>query len=483
MESSKDQLKENSEPTEVKYAISEALKEKYPNLYGAPPAEPEDQQILNTSKQWQHLDIKPLPASNQVTVDKNADNTNESNNFQKIQFIDDFDNSEENKIDSDFEHDIDHGAFDLNFSEFPIAHLSKRLPKGVDKSKIQYKDLIRGRDGVLVERKWTIRTSAEHGLGGPSSLDVIFELMQIWKEQGFNAPKIYIGTYRNLIKRLGLLPGGTAYQQVEKDLESIYGLEITAENAYYDKELGKYVDKKIKPFIGWEFYKTHQIKDYMTDYGYISVNPEFFESFRKKSLYYLPFENEYFKTFTAHEQKLALYLSKIFNPYRKKIQQTYRRNIKELCELLPIYGDLYKQRYYLTQACKGLINKKFILLDRYEIDDELITFFNRQQQSLLPYLNAKTGSKSQQQIEIMLEDQLKICGDKHSTDFYRLVAKVVPDDIIYECLSEAKQEGQDPKKLYTKLIKEKAKKYLDPILNKPKTDSPPETEVTPEPAK
>jgi hypothetical protein len=195
----------------------------------------------------------------------------------------------------------------------------------------------------------------------------------------------------------------------------------------------------------------------------------------------LPFENSYFKTLTAHEQKLALYLSKVFNPYRKRIQQTYNRNIDELCDLLPIYGENYKRRYYLTQACKGLIRKDFILLDRYEVNDKIITFYNRQQQSLLPYLNPRTGAKSQQQVEILLEDQLKVCGDKHSSDFYTLVAKVVPDDIIYECLSEAKQEGKEPKKLYTKLIRERAKKYLDVILNKNKSEAKEEKEPTPEP--
>jgi hypothetical protein len=456
----------SKEPSDCKYPITDLLKKQYPDLYGRPSQE--DPQLSE------------LPPETTARPQDLTDPQTPSFPVQDAQDSDAFEIPDEDEPDPEFDHDIDHGAFELNFSEFPIAHLSKRLPKGVDRHKIHYSDLIKGRDGTLVERKWTIRTSAEHGLGGPSSLDVIFELMQIWKEQGFQAPKIYIGTYYNLIKRLGLQAGGTAYQQVEKDLESIYGLEIIAENAYYDKELGRYVDKKVKPFIGWEFYKKQEIKDYMTDFGYISVNPEFFEAFRKKSLYYLPFENNYFKTLTAHEQKLALYLSKVFNPYRKRIQQTYNRNIEQLCDLLPIYGENYKRRYYLTQACKGLIRKNFILLDRYEVNDKIITFYNRQQQSLLPYLNPKTGSKSQQQIDILLEDQLKVCGDKHSSDFYSLVARVVPDDIIYECLSEAKQEGKEPRKLYTKLIRERAKKYLDVILTRNKSDSRNETAHIPE---
>jgi len=138
---------------------------------------------------------------------------------------------------------------------------------------------------------------------------------------------------------------------------------------------------------------------------------------------------------------------------------------------LPLYGDKAKQRYYLTQACKGLIAKNFILLERYIIDDKNITFYNRQQQSLLPHLNIKSNFKTNKQIEILVEDQINICGDSHSFKFYTLIAKFVPDEIIYECISEAKQEGKEPKKLYTKLIKEKGGKYLEPYLKPRSTET------------
>ena len=408
------------EPERISFSLTELINNKYPHLYKA--EEPE-----------------------QIIEDKIDD--------QLIQ----------NQESSDIE--IDHSAFELNFAEFPIAHLSQRLPVEIDRFKIKYSDFIRGQDGVLVERKWTVKSSADHGLGGPSSIGVFMELMQIWKEQGFDKNKIYVGTYYNLLKRLGWETGGSNYKQLELDLQSLYGLEIEAENAYFDKEKGVYLDKKIKPFIGWEFWKANQIKDYMTDYGYIQVNQEFFEEFKKKSLYYLPFDNIYFKKLSAHEQKLALYLTKIFNPYRRKVQYKYCRNIENICSLLPIYGqDKYKRKFYLIKACKGLIKKDFILLENFKIEEDQITFFNKQQTSLLSKLNPKAGIKTKVQIDILIEDQLKICRDVHSKNFYSLIAKVVPDDIIFECLSEAKQEGNPPRKLYTKLIKEKAKKYLEKYI-------------------
>lgn len=61
-------------------------------------------------------------------------------------------------------------------------------------------------------------------------------------------------------------------------------------------------------------------------------------------------------------------------------------------------------------------------------------------------------------------------GQKHSRAFYALIAKRVPVDMIYEALSEARQEGKSKAKLYTKIIKDKAKKYLDKYLKRTTED-------------
>lgn len=397
-----------------------------------------------------------------VFVAENTDSTEEADNAF----------SEEDTDENNDGHNIDPSAFDLNFSEFPIAHLTNRLPKGVSKTAIQYTDWITGVNGKKVERKWTVRSNAVDknekliGIGGPSSLKVFYEIIQIWKEQGIKEDKIYIGTYYNLLKRLGWGTGGKDYTQLDDDLRSIFDLKIEAENAYYDKEQNRYVNWIFKPFTGWKLFKKNEIEDYMTDYGYIKVDSEFYESFRKKSMYYLPFEAEFFHQLTSHEQKLAFYLTKIFNPYRKKVQFSYTRNIDELCNQLPIYGNIRKRKFYLIKACEGLIKRKYILLENFIVTDNTITLFNRQQMSLLPYLKVKAGIKPKIQIDLLLEDILKVCGDSHSKNFYTLIAKYVPDGIIYETLSEAKQEGKPPRKLFTAKILERAGIFLNPFVSK-----------------
>ena len=389
--------------------------------------------------------------------------------------LDDEKDASQNKANLNF----DPSSFDINMAEFPIAHLSQRLPEGISKTEIKYSDFIKDGEGKLVKRKWTIRSNAKItikdkegneieeviGLGGPTSLQVFYEILQIWREQGFKEHKINIGTYYNLLKRLGWGTGGDAYLRLERDLNSLYDIEFIAENAYYDKDLNRLVNKKIKLFEGFTVYKKKDDFNYLSDYGYIAATHEFHESIKNKTSFFLPFERDYFKTLTPHEQKLALYLSKVFNPYRKRTVLRYNRNIFELCRILPIYGEKRKQKYYLVKATKGLIAKEFILLDDYSIDGDVIIFFNRLQQSLLPYLKTNIGQKTNQNIEFLIEDMMKVCGDKHSIRFYELVAREVPEEIIYRCLSEAKQEGKDPKKLFTKIIREQGRKYLEKFLN------------------
>jgi hypothetical protein len=429
-------------------------------------------EILKRFNEQYGIKDEDLKKASDESISKNTDSAVSvaENTESVVDAANDF--SEDDADENNDGHDIDPSAFDLNFSEFPIAHLTNRLPKGVSKTAIQYTDWITGVNGKKVERKWTVRSNAVDknekliGIGGPSSLKVFYEIIQIWKEQGIKEDKIYIGTYYNLLKRLGWGTGGKDYTQLDDDLRSIFDLKIEAENAYYDKEQNRYVNWIFKPFTGWKLFKKNEIEDYMTDYGYIKVDSEFYESFRKKSMYYLPFEAEFFHQLSSHEQKLAFYLTKIFNPYRKKVQFSYTRNIDELCNQLPIYGDIRKRKFYLIKACEGLIKRKYILLENFTVTDNTITLFNRQQMSLLPYLKVKAGIKPKIQIDLLLEDILKVCGDTHSKNFYTLIAKYVPDGIIYETLSEAKQEGKPPRKLFTAKILERAGIFLNPFVSK-----------------
>lgn len=389
----------------------------------------------------------------------------------------------ENSSESDNNHDVltsNPSTFDLNFAEFPMTHLSSRLPVGVSKTEIIYSDFINGKDGAKVQRIWTVTSNGKIdildnngkktgeevvGLGGPTALQVFFEILQIWKEQGFNSNIIFIGSYYSLLKRLGLSNNGNSYKQLIRDLNSLYGLEFNAKNAYYDKTEGRYVDRKMKLFEGWTMHKVNNLEETVSDYGCIHATQMFFDSMKHKTNYNLPFDKDYFKKLTPQEAKLALYLSKVFNPYRHRMVQKYKRNIYDLCSILPIIAtERRRQKYLLLKAAQGLIDKEFNLLAEYYVEGDIIIFINKQTISRIHELKGDFGSKSKDQIEMLVDEQLSVCKDKHSTKFYELIAKYCPDVLIYKCLAEAKVEGNDVAKYYNFQIKLQGKEYLKDII-------------------
>jgi hypothetical protein len=378
-------------------------------------------------------------------------------------------------------------SYEINFAEFPLAYLHKgKLPTGVSKTRYQYKDIIEGKGGAPTERIWTIEARATEevevekdgmphkeiiqlGFGGPATLELIYELFQIWKEQGFKENKIHVGTYYYLLKRLGWGTGKAQYVQLRRTLDCLNGLHIDGKSCFYNAERNQLENHKFHPFPRITTYTSDSKVISPEDYLYVSVDEEFFKTVKSHSVYYIPFDRFYFKKLKPMEQKLALMLAKIFSPYRKSPRFNWHRNIFDLSNQIPILtqeGNLIRRQ--LKRICDGLIAKEFPFLSSYKIEKDVITFYNNIQTSLNLIPDESVSEKKDfDTVEWLIKEQLSICGDPHSRAFYALVAKYVPVDMIYQALSEAKQEGKVRCKLYTKIILDRAKAYLAPHLNNP----------------
>jgi len=381
-------------------------------------------------------------------------------------------------------------AFDINLAEFPIAYLNRGgLPKNANKTEIRYSDFIKGRNGEPIERIWTVQALSvlsgkeldkieaqkekklsleerQLGFGGPQTLEVIYELFQLWKEQGFDENKIHIGTYYHLLKRLGWDTGKSNYQLLKKTLNCIHGIHFQVDNALYlPPPYDRYETRKFYLFPSLHTYSKEDKEMNPDDYLYLSVDEHFHAAIKAKTTFFIPFDRHYFKTLKPMEQKVALMLAKVFTPYKKNQRFEWKRSIKKLSQQIPIITDeKFQIKRQLKRTCDGLIQKNFPFLSKYSFEGENIIFYNNIQTSLNLISEPQTKTKDPDSIEWLINEQLKICGDKHSVSFYTIVAKYVPIDLIYQCLSEAKQEGKVKRKLYTKLIKEKAREYLEPYV-------------------
>jgi hypothetical protein len=362
--------------------------------------------------------------------------------------------------------------YEMNLAEFPLAILSKQAPKGLKiiesrdtKTKvIQYKDTIKGKNGELVPRHWTVSPSPRYGFGSPELLSLLFELFQIWKEQGFASPNIRFNSLAYLIQRLQLQKGELVYERLRKDLTVLVEISIEATNAFWDNEKQAYVDAVFHLFEEVHFYhKEASSRQDTFPLAYIKASEKLFGSIQANALTTLQLGSTYFHALTPTEQRVALYLAKVL--YHKT---SYRRDVAKLAEQLPIYAtrprDVKKQ---LSRACDGLLAKNFPHLTAYHYEPkrkgqrrgqgENIVFYKKAEQRERRRVQAH--DKDLAQIEDLVKEILAVTGDRQNTPWYQLVAQKLDPDTIYTALAETKYAAHQrairtsPARYFTDLIK------------------------------
>jgi hypothetical protein len=161
----------------------------------------------------------------------------------------------------------------------------------------------------------------------------------------------------------------------------------------------------------------------------------------------LPFGSKFFHGLTPVEQRLSLYLSKVF-----RSQAINKRELLEFASQIPLEvkePKLIKQR--LKIACAGLMEKGFPLLAGFAFErsaDRKTTMVIFRRKGQPPKPNQPLQEKKQRRLlpaangpeeqEYLTETIMEFCGDQRSLNFYKKVARIVPRNIIFRALSEAK---------------------------------------------
>jgi len=360
------------------------------------------------------------------------------------------------------EQELSKSKYELTLSEFPIFILSKSAKKDI--KSIVYEDTITGKDNQLVKREWKVIPDAEHGFGTASTFETLYDLFQIWKENNFAEQSIQFGSIYNLLKRKGQSVNNQQYQKIIKDLHCLVGIRITAKNAFWDNTLQAYVDMTFHLFDHLDLYKEKPTGQATLPFTRIKASDVLYGSIKKNSLLTADFDSQFFHSLTPIEQRIALYLSKVL-----KTKRSYSREMLKLAEQIPIYSQQTKHiKQELKKACNGLINKGFKLLDSWEFKKandgktELIIFHRSGTPATHKPKEKGKYPKEKYQIECLVEDILEVCQDERSTNFYKKIARLMPEQIIYRAISEVKEtsalDGVKKNKgsIFTHLIKKYA---------------------------
>ena len=276
------------------------------------------------------------------------------------------------------------GRYDHSLAEFPAFRFGKRR-RGPD-------DLIRFTDTVAAPncseklvRSWTVYPSARWGYGGATTQATLFDLHQIWKVQGFRGTRIYFGTLRNLYQcqHPGKNPSILDYTRLRRDLDILCGYEFDCMNAFWDPVSRTYGDMRAwHLFTGWYEATRARAGDPQEElpFGFVELSETFAKIAQERGFFVTGFDSEFFHRLGPIEQRLALYLSKMFVS-----QELHRRHEAELYDALPIEAvRVTKQRQTLRAAVQGLVRKGYSNLASFSLEnasraDGLVATFHRRQ--------------------------------------------------------------------------------------------------------
>jgi hypothetical protein len=285
------------------------------------------------------------------------------------------------------------GYFDFDLAEFPLFRLYRNRAGHDDRAPLTYRDTILGRDRKPVGREWKV-FPGPLGFGGETTQTLLYDLLQLYVEQGCQGAQIQFGTPRSLFLRRGdRNPSRGDYQRIRRDLDILRGYDIHCMNAFWDAKRQLYVDMKWRLFGDLFFFKNEPTDDGgELPFGFIEVSSTLRQIARARGFFGLGFENRFFHGLRPLEQRLALYLAKIFVS-----QKLHRRFVDDLCRALPIQAERPDNRRAILRRCaEGLQTAGFALLAGFQIekgrDGRWLAIFRRGQALGHGYRLARTAA-------------------------------------------------------------------------------------------
>ena len=136
------------------------------------------------------------------------------------------------------------GQDEINLTEFPIALLSDRSPRGNPMSR-------RFTNG---EKVWEIEGTAGHGLPTRLDMEVYVVLTELTREQDF--PERVQFTRHDLLQRLGWGSDARRYARLQQALDCWVGVTIRTTNSFYDKKAREWLRRHAFHLL--EEYQIHE---------------------------------------------------------------------------------------------------------------------------------------------------------------------------------------------------------------------------------
>jgi hypothetical protein len=365
----------------------------------------------------------------------------------------------------------DSGRYDFDLAEFPLFRYYKNARAAAARDPLVYRDTISGKNGVEIERDWKVFPGT-FGFGGRTTQQVLYELLQLYIEQGCRGTQIQFGTPRALLLRIWpeqRNPSAKDYARLRRDFDILRGYDFHCRNAFWDRKRGAYVDMRWRLFGDVCYFKprSSSLAQEELPFGFIEASRVLQQIARTRGFFSLGFNSDLFHSLKPLEQRLALYLSKKFVS-----QALHQRYVQDLARALPIEAaDPKDIRRAIARAAQGLLDRRVPTLKSYRFEKsrrtgERLIVFERdvkpKQQCSVP---RRAALSLDPEVAVLVNDIVHEIGSRDDVLWWTKCADVLGPDLVYQGLSQLRDAGDGPKPirnkggLLTKILKDLAKSH------------------------
>lgn len=344
--------------------------------------------------------------------------------------------------------ETDSGRYDVDLAEFPMFRYHRQAGSSGIRAPLTYADTIVARDGVSVAREWKVFPGA-FGFGGQTTQRVLYELLQLYIEQGCRGTQIQFGTPRALLLRMwgeDRHPSTKDYTRLRRDLDILRGYDFHCRNAFWDRRRRTYVDMHWRLFGDVCYFKprAHSVDQEELPFGFIEASRVLQQIAHTRGFFCLGFNSRLFHSLKPLEQRLALYLSKKFMS-----QSLHRRYVSDLARALPVEAsDPKDARKVIGRAAQGLLQKRIPTLKGFAFEKsprtgEWLVVFRRNVKPRQTYrLPARGALSLDPEVGVLVHDIVQHVGARDDVLWWTKCAEALGPDRVHQGLSQLKEAAQ-----------------------------------------
>jgi hypothetical protein len=222
-------------------------------------------------------------------------------------------------------------AVDANLAQYPFAVPSTKHAKKVSSIEVTgtFHDRAKGED---VPYRWIVKGAS--GLPGPLGQDVFYGLLQRWYRAGADGTQIPYDSVRSFLRDLGYRhqPGKNDARAFTDALKALVGLQIDAENCFYDATSGTRYSLTWHLFSRATYPANTRDYDRLSPAFFVELDPFFAEVLQNNGLWVLPFSTDDYNQLTPLTKRYGVYLGKML-----KLHPVHLVSLDDAIQLGPVY--------------------------------------------------------------------------------------------------------------------------------------------------